>query len=58
MHTTNAMNIINLVVRLIEGSDKWGSGNQGSTVINVGNYQLHLLLAVLMWQTLLLVIKG
>ena len=33
MHT-NAMNIINLVVRVIKGSDKWGSDNQGSTIID------------------------
>ena len=33
MHTTNAMNIVNLVVRIIEGSDKGGSDNRGSTVL-------------------------
>ena len=35
MHTTNAMNIINLVVRIIEGSDKRGSDNRGSTVQSI-----------------------
>ena len=38
MHTTNAMNIINLVVRIIEGSNKWGSDNRGSTVIAIKYY--------------------
>ena len=33
MHTTNAMNIINLVVRIIEGSDKCSSDNRGCTVL-------------------------
>ena len=34
MHTTNDISIINLLAPIIEGLDKCGSDNPGSTVLN------------------------
>ena len=41
MHTTNAINITNLVVRIIEGSDKRGSDNLESTLSQTYSKQPH-----------------
>ena len=37
MHTTNAMNIINLVVRIIEGLDKYRLHTKGEVAKSLGN---------------------